>query len=65
VVDVAAKTLESKWVNVGAETAKFEEDFAKKFNIKYTVALNSCTAALRLALAIAGVGPGDSNIHLP
>ena len=62
VVDVAAKTLESKWVNVGAETAKFEEDFAKKFDIKYAVALNSCTAALRLAFAIAGVGPGDEVI---
>ncbi len=55
-VDVAAKILESKWVNVGTETTKFEEDFAEKFNIKNAVALNSCTAALRLAFAIAGVG---------
>lgn len=62
VVEVAAKTLRSKWVNVGAETTLFEEAFAKKFNIKHAVAVNSCTSALRLAYAIAGVEPGDEVI---
>ena len=62
VIDVAAATLRSKWINVGPETTLFEETFAKKFNIKFAVALNSCTSALRLAYAIAGVGPGDEVI---
>ncbi len=62
VVEVAAKTLRSKWVNVGPETTLFEEAFAKKFNIKHAVAVNSCTSALRLAYAIVGVGPGDEVI---
>lgn len=62
VVDVAVKTLRSKWINVGPETTLFEEAFAEKFNIKYAIALNSCTSALRLAYAIAGVGPKDEVI---
>ncbi len=62
VIDVAAATLRSKWINVGPETTLFEETFAKKFNIKFAVALNSCTSALRLAYSIAGVGPGDEVI---
>jgi perosamine synthetase len=62
VVDAAANCLKSKWVNVGPETARFEQAFAEKFNIKFAVALNSCTAALRLAYAIAGVAPGDEVI---
>jgi perosamine synthetase len=62
VVDVAAKTLRSKWINVGQETTLFENAFAEKFNIKFAVALNSCTSALRLAYAIAGVGPRDEVI---
>ena len=59
VVDIAATTLRSKWINVGPETTLFEEAFAEKFNIKFAIALNSCTSALRLAYAIADVGPGD------
>ena len=62
VVDIAAATLRSKWINVGPETTLFEEAFAEKFNIKFAVAVNSCTSALRLAYAIAGVGPGDEVI---
>lgn len=62
VVDIAAKTLMSKWVNIGPETTLFEKAFAEKFNIKFAIALNSCTSALRLAYAIAGVGPGDEVI---
>jgi perosamine synthetase len=62
VIDVASATLRSKWINVGPETTLFEETFAKKFNIKFAVALNSCTSALRLAYAIACVGPGDEVI---
>jgi len=49
VIDIAAKTLKSKWINIGPETTLFEEAFAEKFNIKFAIALNSCTSALRLA----------------
>jgi perosamine synthetase len=62
VIDVAAASLKSKWVNIGPETSRFEEAFASKFQIKHALALSSCTAALRLAYALAGVGPGDEVI---
>jgi len=65
VIDVAVKVLKSKWINVGSETALFEKAFAMKFDMKYAVAVNSCTSALRLAYAIAGIGPGDEVITSP
>ncbi len=61
-MDVASASLKSKWVNVGPETSRFEEAFESKFNIKHALALSSCTAALRLAYALAGVGPGSEVI---
>ena len=62
VIDAAVKTLQTKWINVGSETTLFEQEFAEKFGLKFAVALNSCTAALRLSYAIAGVGSGDEVI---
>lgn len=62
VIDVAAASLKSKWLNIGPETSRFEEAFASKFQIRHALALSSCTAALRLAYALAGVGPGDEVI---
>jgi perosamine synthetase len=54
-----AKTLANRWVGQGPLVDKFEQEFSKKFGAKYPVALNSATSGLRLALAIAGVGPND------
>ncbi len=62
IINAASQALRSKWVNIGPATALFEETFAKKYNIKHALALSSCTAALRLACAIAGVGPYDEVI---
>lgn len=36
-----------------------EKAFAKKFGVKYGVALNSGTSTLHAALEVSGVGPGD------
>jgi dTDP-4-amino-4,6-dideoxygalactose transaminase len=58
VVDV----IRSKWLTMGARTAEFEQRFAEKCGAKHAVAVNNCTAALHLALAAAGVGPGDEVI---
>lgn len=62
VIDAASASLKSKWLNVGEETYLFEKTFAEKFHLKHAIALNSCTAALRLAYAIAGVEPSDEVI---
>ncbi len=58
-------TLRSGWLTTGAKTRRFEEDFAAYVGAKHAVALNSCTAALHLALVVHGVGPGDEVITTP
>ncbi len=43
-------------------TANLEKEFAQKFGFKYALAVTSGTAALEVALAALGVGPGDEVI---
>jgi perosamine synthetase len=57
-----AAVLESGWVNEGPVVREFEQALAARLGLVNPVALNSGTAALHLALAIAGVGPGDEVI---
>ena len=59
------EAMDSGWVTLGPKTKQFEEDFAKYIGTKHAVALTSCTAALQLALMVAGVGPGDEVITTP
>jgi perosamine synthetase len=49
----------------GSWVSKFEEDFAEKFGVKHAVAVSSGTAALHVALAALGIGPGDEVINTP
>jgi dTDP-4-amino-4,6-dideoxygalactose transaminase len=51
--------LESKWLATGPVTVKFEQEFAAFVGAKYAIAVNSCTAALHLALDAIGLKPGD------
>ncbi|HEV3112917.1 MAG TPA: DegT/DnrJ/EryC1/StrS aminotransferase family protein [Candidatus Binataceae bacterium] len=55
-------TLRSGWLTSGPKTAEFESAFARYIGAEHAVAVNSCTAALQLALAASGVGPGDEVI---
>jgi len=59
------ETLESGWITLGPRTKKFEEDLVNYIGARYAVALNSCSAALHLALLAAGVGKGDEVITTP
>lgn len=61
VIDV----LESGNYVLGKEVAAFEEEFAAACGVKYSVAVNSGTSALHLALLAAGVGSGDEVITVP
>jgi len=63
-LDYLSKVLQSEsWsATSGTWCQKLEEEFAKKFNSKYAVAMNSGTATLHSALEAVGVGPGDEVI---
>jgi perosamine synthetase len=49
----------SGWIGLGPKTREFEEAFARYLGVRYAVGLNSATAALHLAVAAQGIGPGD------
>ncbi len=57
--------LQSGWLTTGPRTKQFERDFSAYVGTRHAVALNSCTAALHLALLAHGVGPGDEVITTP
>jgi perosamine synthetase len=61
-VENVAAVLRSRWIGEGPKVRQFEKALCDRFGFRYAVALNSGTAALRLALALAGVGPGDEVI---
>jgi len=56
------KTLRSGYIGEGPEVQRFEEAFRQVSGAPYPVAVNSCTSALHLALALIGVGSGDEVI---
>lgn len=60
--DAAAKVVLSGWLSQGAEVAAFEAAFAEFVGAKHACAVSNCTAALHLALLVAGVSPGDEVI---
>src|ERR1700722_14189714 len=64
IAEVAA-TLRSGWIGTGPRVHKFQENFASYIKVPHAVALNSCTAALHLAMLAAGVEPGDEDITTP
>jgi perosamine synthetase len=49
----------------GSRVNQFEQDFAEKFGAKHAIAVSSGTAALHVALAALGIGPGDEVINTP
>jgi len=59
------RCLRSRWIGTGPRVHQFEEVFAEYKKTKYAVAVNSCTAALHLAMLASGVGHGDEVITTP
>ncbi|HXG87686.1 MAG TPA: DegT/DnrJ/EryC1/StrS aminotransferase family protein [Vicinamibacterales bacterium] len=59
------ETLRSGWLTTGPKTKQFEKDLATYVGATHCVAVNSCTAALHLALEAVGVGAGDEVITTP
>jgi dTDP-4-amino-4,6-dideoxygalactose transaminase len=57
--------LRSGWITTGPKVKLFEKEFAKYIGCKHAIAVNSCTAALHLALDAIGIKEGDEVITSP
>ena len=53
------EVLKSGWLTTASKALKFEQLFAEYVGARYACAVNSCTAALHLAVEAIGIGPGD------
>lgn len=65
--DIAAvvAALRSDFLTQGPLVAAFEQRFAALVGARHAVAVTNATAALHLALKVAGVGPGDRVVTSP
>jgi dTDP-4-amino-4,6-dideoxygalactose transaminase len=61
-IAAVADVYRSGWLSMGPETAAFEQEFAAYTASSHAVAVSSCTAALHLLCAAAGLGAGDEVI---
>lgn len=64
-IQADADVIRSGWWAKGPRTMEFQEKFAEYVGAKHCIAVNSCTAALHLALLAKGIGPGDEVITTP
>ncbi|MCX6785217.1 MAG: DegT/DnrJ/EryC1/StrS family aminotransferase [Candidatus Komeilibacteria bacterium] len=57
------QALETGWISSsGSFVKQFEDDFAKRFGVKYAVTVANGTAALHVGLLALGIGVGDEVI---
>ena len=61
-IESVVATLRSGWLTTGSKVRQFEQEFAERIGSSYAVAVNSCTAALHLALEAIGITEGDEVI---
>ncbi len=59
-IDEVLDCLKSGWLTTGPRAKQFEQEFARYLAQKHAVALNSCTAALHLALEAIGLQASDT-----
>src|ERR1700750_816425 len=60
-----AEVLRSGWITTGPQAKAFEAELSQYFGRRPARALGSGTGTLEIALAVAGVGPGDEVITTP
>jgi len=61
-LEQVAEALRSGWVTTGPKTKRFEERIAALVGARHAIAVNSCTAAMHLALEAVGLQAGDEVI---
>ena len=63
--EVFDRVLDNSSFVLGPEVQRFEQEFAAYVGTTHCVAVNTGTAAIHLALAALGIGPGDEVITVP
>lgn len=63
--EAVTKALASGWITTGPLCRELETAFATRFGSPAALGVNSCTAAMHIALATLGIGPGDEVITTP
>jgi len=61
-IDAVAEVIRSGWIGLGPKTAEFEKRFADFVGAGHAVGVNSCTAALDLAMKLLGINHGHEVI---
>lgn len=64
-IEAVCKALQSDYLTTGPLVAEFERQFAELVGAKHAVAVCNATAALHLAMLVAGIGPGDRVMTSP
>ena len=64
-VEAVAEAIRSGWITTGPKVRQFEAEFAAYVGAKYAIAVNSCTAAMHLALEAIGLQQNDEVITTP
>lgn len=64
-IDNVVRVLNSLFLTHGEVVEKFENRFSQYLGCKYTIGVNSCTAALHLSLLAHDIGVGDEVITTP
>jgi len=59
------EALDSGWITTGPKVRQFEAEFAAAVGAPYALAVNSCTAAMHLALEAIGLQAGDIVLTTP
>ena len=60
--DIYRDSIRSGWLTTGSQVQDFETKLAQYLDAEYVVAVNSCTAALHIALVAKGFSKGDKYI---
>ncbi len=58
-IEEVVKALRSGWITTGPRVDRFQSEFREFIGAEAALAVNSCTGALHIALAVLGIGPGD------
>ena len=61
-IDAVVNVLRSGWLTTGPKANQFEQEFAAVVGARFAIAVNSCTAALHLALDACDLRAGDEVI---